>query len=344
MKPDLFNIFRHSFRSADGRFQDLITEQEIDLLFEHKLFKCYLQKDLGGLGLNITQTLQVIEDAAYINGSLGWLVQIGNGGMYFVSNFEESIAKEIFSPANAVIAGSGTATVLAIRLEGGYRLTGSWKYCSGSAYASLFTVTFRTNDSDEIVSAMVPRKDVKVIEDWDTLGMRGTSTNSIEVSDIFIPDKYLFKMPEQKSFGNDPVFNLPFFIYAQAFFIHVVYGIFSRMIEESEKLVDGKKEHWNLTNPARNEQVNTLLTTARQLLSDSKQLTSSLVEKSLLTILDVEEEKQIQEKFVRCALEIRSQTHALYTSMGMDVLYRSHPIAVCFADLITCTQHRLLNV
>ena len=119
MIPSVKDIFKDSFKNSNGEYSNELTQKEIDLLFEHKLFKCFLSEKVNGFGLTIPQTLSIIEDASYLNGSLGWLIQIGNGGNYFLSNFEEKTGISLFSKNNAVIAGSGTATSSAKLVEGG---------------------------------------------------------------------------------------------------------------------------------------------------------------------------------------------------------------------------------
>jgi hypothetical protein len=340
MLPDLHAIFSNSFRTAEGDYSDLITDKEIELLFQHKLFKCFLPESLGGLALDLPATLRIIQDAAYINGSLGWLVQIGNGGMYFATNFDEKLAEKFLQPANAVISGSGTPTAKAVACEGGYMLSGSWKYCSGSAYATLFTVTFTTDDSDEILSAVVPRKEVKVINDWDTIGMRNTSTNTIQLENVFLSNDQLFKVSERKAYFNEPALSLPFILYAQAFFIHVVFGVFDRLLTEAEQMLPE-----NTSTSERVKKCLELIQKGRISLETSKKTVDSIVLKILAPSASFTEEEELafQQTFIEKAKEMRVLAAELYASMGIEVIYRNNPVAICYMDLVTVSQHKLLN-
>ncbi len=84
-------LFSNSFKSKDGSYSNTFTSKELEIIQENKLFKCFLPKNLGGLEMNLFRTLDVIEQCAYINGSLGWMIQIGNGGNYFVTNIQNLI-------------------------------------------------------------------------------------------------------------------------------------------------------------------------------------------------------------------------------------------------------------
>jgi 3-hydroxy-9,10-secoandrosta-1,3,5(10)-triene-9,17-dione monooxygenase len=41
---------------------------------------------------------------------------------------------------------------------------------------------------------LLPRKDYEVISDWDTMGMRGTGSNSVKVNEMFVPDHRALSM------------------------------------------------------------------------------------------------------------------------------------------------------
>lgn len=317
---NLKEIFKDSFKNRKGEYSDEITPKEINLLFENKLLKAYLPKSLNGLNCDIFEMLQLIEDASYINGSLGWLVQIGNGGNYFASNFDNEVIFDYFRDPQFVIAGSGKSTCKGEKKEEGvYIEYGTWKYCSGSSYASHFTITFDLEG--KTVSAIVNKNDVNVIYDWNTIGMKNTSTNSIEVSQLYIPKENLFKVEEQNNFLEVPFFNLPFIIYAQGFFIHVLYGMIKRMVTESESLefeeeLNSFKEENNLI------------------------ISTCLKEKNLTEVQQAVFEKNYQ----RQALKIKQIANRLFEKNGMSSIDQKNLIGIFYLDILTICQHKLLQL
>ena len=343
MIPSVKEIFKDSFKNSNGEYSNKLTQKEIDLLFEHKLFKCFLSEKVNGLGLTIPQTLSIIEDASYLNGSLGWLIQIGNGGNYFLTNFEEKIGIDLFSKKNAVIAGSGTATTNAILVEGGVIVSGKWKFCSGSEYATLFTVTFKMGDSEEIKSGIIPRDEVKIIEDWKTVGMKNTSTNSIEIENVFIPNEHIFSVYEKKSFLDETVFKLPFIIYAQAFFISVAFGIFKRLLDESENTMK-ESQTFNNRQSDRLIKMKNLNSKGLILLENAKKEISGLITDLInQPTINSNSSNQIQEKFIFHANNLRTQALEIFVIHGINAVYTESPINVFFNDLLAVTQHKLMN-
>ncbi|MDG0809682.1 acyl-CoA dehydrogenase family protein [Cohnella rhizosphaerae] len=119
----------------DGRLPQDILER----IYEERLFKLFVPEALGGRMTPLPDAARIFEQAAYADGSFGWLVTIGSGGGFFAATLPEETAETLFADPRAVIAGSGHPTGVAKAVPGGYRVNGGWKYCSGAGYASFYT-------------------------------------------------------------------------------------------------------------------------------------------------------------------------------------------------------------
>lgn len=342
MKPSISEIFRSSFFKPDGSYKDEISKKEIDLLFRHRLLKVYLPKEMNGLELSLIDTLEIIREASYINGSLGWLIQIGNGGCYFASCFQKEKAIELFQSQNAVIAGSGTPSGSVKNVEGGIRISGKWPFCSGADYASLFTITYIDPVTLEKKAAIVPADVVLVHHDWKTIGLKHTSTNSIELRDLFIAGDNLFEVQKQCSFLDHPSFSLPFVIYAQAFFLQVVLGTADRILEETEKIIEGKKDVWEDVYPSKiqrlryiSEQVHFALESYAKRTIEITKFYQEGGDRSL--------ESRHRIEMIHYAVNIRELVHQLVGELGIAVIYEDHIISIFYRDLIVASQHYLLK-
>lgn len=340
MVPEVRNLFKDQFK-RNGRYLNELSPSTIELIFVHNLFKCFLPKELGGLDLTMLETLKIIEDAAYLNGSFGWLIQIGNGGNYFASCFTEQKTKSLFTPKDAVIAGSGAPSGTGSRTAGGYVLNGNWKYCSGSDYASLFTVTFCDSETNEQFAAILPRDAVKITKDWNAIGLMNTSTHSIHLNSVFVPEDSVFKVNVKLCMQNHSVFNLPFIIFAQAFFIHVMIGVFDHFLDESINLLQVKSAHWKSLFPKRYAQLTWELEEGKQLVQTSRQRAENCVYDMQSFGSPVDKEDKYNKEMRYYAARIRQQAHMIYGLLGIEVLDRDHVISVCYLDLLTTSQHYL---
>ena len=94
------------------------------------------------------------------------------------------------------VGGSGTAT----KVDGGYRITARKAITSGAPMGNLL-MTGAISDEDgsrKVVHFAAPMSapEVKVLDTWHTLGMRGTGSHDIDIQDLFIPDdKIALKRP-----------------------------------------------------------------------------------------------------------------------------------------------------
>ncbi|HEU4336653.1 MAG TPA: acyl-CoA dehydrogenase family protein [Nocardioides sp.] len=81
----------------------------------------------------------------------------------------------------------------AVRVEGGYRVSGRKRFASQSRHGSVMSTMFVLDDPEQgrrVLNVAVPLSapGVTVIDTWDTLGMRGTASNDILLADVFVPD------------------------------------------------------------------------------------------------------------------------------------------------------------
>ncbi|MGH8964150.1 MAG: acyl-CoA dehydrogenase, partial [Actinomycetes bacterium] len=85
------------------------------------------------------------------------------------------------------------AATLAVRTDGGYRLTGRKIFATNSAIATDFSTTVRDPDAEGgprllLCVVAMDSPGITVHPSWDTLGMRATRSDDLEFDDVFIPD------------------------------------------------------------------------------------------------------------------------------------------------------------
>jgi alkylation response protein AidB-like acyl-CoA dehydrogenase len=81
----------------------------------------------------------------------------------------------------------------ALKVEGGYRVTGRKIFCSQSPVGDVLSTMFLFDDPERgsrVLNMAVPLADpgVRVLDTWNTMGMRGTASNDITLEDVFVPD------------------------------------------------------------------------------------------------------------------------------------------------------------
>lgn len=327
-----------------------LTPQILEYIYEAKLFKLFVPEALNGLMLPLPEALRVFEKAAWIDGSFGWLVTIGSGGGFFAATLPPVQSKLLFEGANAVVAGSGHANGIAKPVDGGYIVSGQWKYCSGSTYASLFTANCRLEgqQGEEVgirSFAFLPEQ-VNIICDWNSFGLKATESHSISVKDAFVPLERTFDIMSTHNY-EDPIYRYPFMPFAQTSFAAVCLGICRHFLEEARAFAVARQEDWAQTRPQRlealcslvQESENSLETVARKFYETVDRTWSEFVRNGTMSEQQQLEVGQTCQALARNTL---AHAHAIFPFLGMTVLMEDTLMNRLWRDLHTATQHSVL--
>lgn len=113
------NILEVKERALEIEQLGKLPQDILDIIYEQQLFKLFIAKELGGKDLDLLEGIKVFQRMSAIDGNFGWLVTIGTGGNLFIPTLTQEIGEKIFSPNDAVIAGSGYPTGTAVKMADG---------------------------------------------------------------------------------------------------------------------------------------------------------------------------------------------------------------------------------
>jgi alkylation response protein AidB-like acyl-CoA dehydrogenase len=94
-------------------------------------------------------------------------------------------------PALGTPVRGGLPATIAKRVPGGFRVSGHKLYSTGSTALKYMAVWGRTDDSEPLVGSFLvphPREGVSIVETWDQLGLRASSSHDVILEDVFIPE------------------------------------------------------------------------------------------------------------------------------------------------------------
>jgi alkylation response protein AidB-like acyl-CoA dehydrogenase len=82
----------------------------------------------------------------------------------------------------------------AVKVDGGYRVSGRKPFASQSPVGTVLSTMFVYDDPEQgqrVLNLAVPlaSEGVRVLDNWDALGMRGTASNDVVLEDVFVPDE-----------------------------------------------------------------------------------------------------------------------------------------------------------
>ncbi|MBI0536121.1 hypothetical protein D9599_11105 [Roseomonas sp. KE2513] len=164
----------------------------------------------GGYEMPLPHFYRVMMEVSRGDPAVGWCLTLGaSHGFVVASHWPERAQRELFGPDGNFIAPHraqpmGTVT----RTAEGWRVNGRWNYCSGIPHATHFIGTALLREGEAAPRAVlvaVPRGGYEIVPDWggdETLGMRASGSNSVEIRDTLVPAHFvvpfdvLFARPE----------------------------------------------------------------------------------------------------------------------------------------------------
>jgi 3-hydroxy-9,10-secoandrosta-1,3,5(10)-triene-9,17-dione monooxygenase len=180
------------------------------------LYRTVQPRMFGGYEFDIPTFYRTMLEISHGHPSAGWCLALCASHPFLIaSHWPEQAQRELFGPdghfaAPHRVPPSGVLTPV----EGGYRLTGMWDFCSGIPYATHLVCGARLPAADgppEVFCVAVPRSKLRILNDWggdQTLGMRASGSHSVEIKDAFIPAHHvvpmqgLFTRPEDMRDGT----------------------------------------------------------------------------------------------------------------------------------------------
>jgi alkylation response protein AidB-like acyl-CoA dehydrogenase len=150
----------------------------VKALVDGGFFTMLKTKSVGGLELKPSIFAQVTEAFAIADGSTAWVVCQSNGCSTTSAYLHPNIAQEIFGRPDGIVAwGPPGSPYEATPVEGGYRISGKWRFMSGSQNATWLGAHLRVAGTRETKTFLYPKSSATFHDIWHTLGLRGTASN-----------------------------------------------------------------------------------------------------------------------------------------------------------------------
>ncbi len=209
-RPDVVSLARElgtvfAERAATADENDSFVAENYQALKEAGLVEAAVPLELGGGGASIGELADMLRTIAHSCSSTALAFSMHTHQVAIpvwrwrhqkvaaVEPLLKRVAKDriilLSSGGSDWIGGSGTAE----KVEGGYRITARKVFTSGAAAGDLLmtgAVLAADNQPDTVIHFAAPMKtpEVKVLDNWRTLGMRGTGSNDVMIEGLFVPD------------------------------------------------------------------------------------------------------------------------------------------------------------
>ena len=181
-------------RAAAAEKLRCIPPESIDDLRRAGLFRTLQPAVLGGYELPLDEAVLITATVAEGCGSTGWIQGIFSDHCATLGMFDGQAQQDVWGRSPDSLISSGFApTGKAVRVNGGYRLSGRWPFSSGCDYADWvlvrsFVPAAVSTEPAELYMFLVPKTDYTIIDNWFVMGMSGTGSKDIELKgEVFVP-------------------------------------------------------------------------------------------------------------------------------------------------------------
>jgi len=175
-------------------------------LHEAGMYRLLTPRSCGGAEVDPVTLVGTIEALAALDASTAWVVGQTIGCAMSAAYLRLDVAQEIFGAPGCVLAWGPPAPgnpPHADVVDGGYRVTGTWQFASGSRQANWLggsaTVVERdgsprTNAAGlpEARTFLFPKSSATITDMWRVVGLRGTGSDQYAVADLFVPGERTF--------------------------------------------------------------------------------------------------------------------------------------------------------
>ncbi|MBI2170084.1 MAG: acyl-CoA/acyl-ACP dehydrogenase [Actinobacteria bacterium] len=181
------------------------VDAEYKLLEDAGYLRLAVPEELGGLGATIRQVCYAQAELARHCGSTALAA---NMHLYITlmqcfrrrngAPDAEGILRRVAEEGLVLMTSGGSdwlwSTGEAVRDNGGFRVSGRKRFCSQAPRANVLATSAVYEDPEQgrqVIMFSVPMTEpgVQIIETWDTMGMRGTSSHDVELTDVYVPEE-----------------------------------------------------------------------------------------------------------------------------------------------------------
>lgn len=174
-----------------------LTPEVLETLHDAGLFRLLLPRSVGGEEIDLVSMAEVARIIAAADASVAWCLGQGGGCAMTASLLQPAAALRLFGPRNAVLAWGAGIQGTAVEVAGGYRVSGTWTFASGSRHATLLGAhckivgptgepRMRPDGRPADLTAIFPREKATIHDVWRVVGLKGTGSDSYEVRDLFV--------------------------------------------------------------------------------------------------------------------------------------------------------------
>ncbi len=210
-------------RAAQAAQQRRVPAETVRQMQDAGLFRVLQARRYGGYELSPEVFYEIQMTLAQACMSTAWIYGVIAVHNWQMALLDDRASQDVWADDTSVlIASSYMPKGQVRRVDGGFRFSGRWGYSSGVDHCQWVLLgglvpAETEGEPPEYRTFLVPRGDFEVLDTWDTMGLRGTGSHDVVVSDVFVPEYRTHKSADGfagtspgLAVNTAPLYRLPF--------------------------------------------------------------------------------------------------------------------------------------
>lgn len=328
-----------------------VPRDVVKLMKAARIFRSSTPTKFGGDAMAPHHFLKMVEKIGEEDGSTAWVAAFGSANTYIAALPEEAQAVIYAEGPDQVYAGGLYPLQPAERVDGGWKVSGRWKFASGCMGADWIGVGITPADSEQkppvVKMAVCPASEVEIIETWDVMGMQATGSHDTQVKDKFFAHTWTCDRGAKGIF-DDPLYRYPPLAFQAEVHSAVSLGLARAALDLAADMSNGAKimpgarrladRSYFRTGLAQGE---ARLRAARSFYYETAEAAWDALQHS--ETVPVELNNLLRLSASHAAHAAAETIQACYRIVGMAAIQNSHRMQRILRDCLVITQHAALN-
>ena len=327
----------------------------LDAMFDAGMFKLLLPRVFGGFELTPTDYIRCVEAIAVGDASAAWCMNQGSGCSMAAAYVAPGVAHEVWGGKRDVVAWGQGPGAKAIRTAGGWRVTGTWSFASGSRHATWLGAMCPSCEADGTPlvrpdgkpwdrTFLFRREQAHIHDVWQVMGLRGTGSDNYTIKDLFVDDAHSLTRefePERRQQGALYTFQA-MQLYASGF-ASVALGTSRAMLDAFIALAKTKSQAWSADQLRNNQAVQRIVSHSDAAWKAARAGLHKAVDDGWRDVartglLSLEHRMEIRQAATYAIHASRDMAHEVFHEAGSTAIFNRHPFERRLRDVNSVSQ------
>ncbi len=346
--------------AAQAEQERTLPEKTVKAMKEAEVFKLFQPREVGGYEANFETQIVVAEELARADGSTGWN-SIANGpssGFAGAYLGDDCVAEVFAEGTENCFGGQFAPNGQGVSEKGGFRVTGSWHFGSGTGHSEyvmggfipLFDGQPKLLDTGlpDMRVACIPREKITFTDGWHVMGLAGTGSYDYECQDVFVPESWTYPLFTREPRRGGAMYRIGIMPTVCAGHAAWALGVARRALDEINSLARGRTRMGMETTIAARPTFQKDYIRAECRLRAARLLVIEVFSEILEVAesgreLSIEERATMRSAATYATEAAKDAADFAHLAAGTTAVVSGNALERCFRDMHTGTQHAFIN-